>query len=203
MTTRLMRWSMTLLLLGALPGWAAAQDEAEAPKKRTIIVVDEDGTVTVDGEVVDREEWRPRFEVDGADGRLRFRVPEFEGGGFRFFHGADGFENLLGDFSLPGLEGRLFVEDAEVRRMEREAHTLAQRVRRAEAADRSALEQELRAKLDALFEHKMDLQAERIERLEQELQEQRGRYEARRRAQDEIVERRLRELLGEKNVLDW
>ena len=209
MATRWTKWSLVLLLV-TLPGWVAAQDAGEAPREKTVIVVDADGTVTVNGEVVDREAFRPRFEVDGVDGRLRFRVPsvQFEreggpGGAFHFFHGGDDVDDLLGRLSLPGLETGFFFEDAEVRRMEREVHTLAQRVRRAEAAERPALEQELQAKLDALFEQKMELRAERIERLEAELQQQRERYDARRRAQGEIVERRLRELLGEKDVLDW
>lgn len=89
--------------------------------------------------------------------------------------------------------------------MEQEAETqrLARRVREAEGAERERLEAELRTALDDLFEAKMALRAERIDELEAELTERREQYEARRAEQDAIVERRLRDLLGEDDVLDW
>lgn len=94
-------------------------------------------------------------------------------------------------------------EHAEVADQEHEARELAREARQAEGAERRRLEEELRAKLGTIFDRKMELRQERIERLEREVQEQRSAFETRARARAEIIDRRLRELLGEEDVLDW
>ena len=99
----------------------------------------------------------------------------------------------------PGGEHERFGERAgELMRMEQETHRLARQVRRAEGAERAELERELRERLAELLERQ-----ERVEALERTLDEERETLRERRRNRDEILERRLRDLLGEGDVLDW
>ncbi len=105
-----------------------------------------------------------------------------------------------------GFEGEdAFTEyaDPEVREMEREASRLAREVRRAEGDEREQLEAELQEKLEAIFERKMELREKRVERLEESLEEARSRLEERRKAREEIIRRRLRDLLGEDDLYEW
>lgn len=94
-------------------------------------------------------------------------------------------------------------ERVEVMRMEQEARRLAREARQAEGAERQRLEAELRDHLDAIFEQKMDLRRKRVERLEAELQAQREKLDARRAARQEMIERRMRELMGASDELEW
>lgn len=94
-------------------------------------------------------------------------------------------------------------EQAGVVRMEQETHRLAREVRQAEGVERRRMERELREQLDALLDRKLELREERIERLREEAEEQREQLRERRARRDEIIERRLRELLGEDDLLDW
>lgn len=107
------------------------------------------------------------------------------------------------DFFRRYFEGRDWGEQAGVVRMEQEAHRLAREARQAEGAERRRLERELREQLDALLDRKLTLREERIEHLMEEAEEQREQLRERRARRDEIIERRLRELLGEDDVLDW
>ena len=93
--------------------------------------------------------------------------------------------------------------DAEVRAMEREASRLAREARRADDDEREKLEAELQKKLEAIFERKMELREKRVEALEESLEEARTRLEERRKAREEIIRRRLRELLGEDDLYEW
>ncbi|WP_457651172.1 hypothetical protein [Rhodocaloribacter sp.] len=108
------------------------------------------------------------------------------------------------DDDLFGFED-VFTEytDAEMREMEREASRLAREARRAEGDEREKLEAELQEKLEAIFERKMELREKRVEKLEEALEEARTRLEERRKAREEIIQRRLRDLLGEEDLYEW
>src|SRR5690606_11524026 len=94
-------------------------------------------------------------------------------------------------------------ENAEVAELEHEARRLAREARQADGAERERLEGELRAKLEAIFDEKMKVRRERVERLERDLREARDAVDARQRARAEKIDRRLRELLGEEDALEW
>lgn len=198
----------SVALLLAAPA-ARAQDmppDTIRVERGTVIIIDRDG---------------PHLRGDGV---LRLRSSE----ALRGLRGDDGpFEALIarrladterlqsdalrmheGPWALPFGEpgGRLGLgrmATPEIMRQEAETQRLARAVRDAEGAERERLESELRDALDALFEAKMALREEQIEALEAELEARREQYEARRAEHEAIVDRRLRELLGEDDVLDW
>lgn len=94
-------------------------------------------------------------------------------------------------------------EHREVAEMEREARDLARKVRRADAGEREALEAELREKLNEIFDRKLELRADTAERLRERSDEETANLERRREAREDIIDRRMRTLLGEDDLLDW
>lgn len=98
---------------------------------------------------------------------------------------------------------RSLEDNVEIARMEREAWELARKARRAEGDEKTRLEQELRSKLDQIFDQKLQLQQQRLEELEGDMQEQRSNLEERRRSRDQIIQKRQRELLGEEDAYEW
>jgi len=217
----------SLLLAG--PVYAQDRNDESGASGRTTIIIEEDGRVIVNGEEVERgASGVLRFDNGGAgvvivhpERRARIRA---SGGPVRHFRidgeGAFG-EDIVEDIRImtdklplesipfdrfePLLGEAAFIarESAEVIKLEREARELARKARRAEGAEREQLEQELRAKLMETLDAKLEARSERIERLEEHLQEERNILDARRNSREEIVSRRLRELLGEDDLLDW
>lgn len=96
-----------------------------------------------------------------------------------------------------------FERNEEVRAIEREIRELAAQVRRAEAADRAALEAELDARLRDAFERKQQADRKDAEELAKRLEELRSRLAQRDASRDEVISRRKRELLGQRDALDW
>ena len=103
-------------------------------------------------------------------------------------------------FDGPGLRIREHMKIAE---LERESRELARRAREAEGTGRSELEDELRQKLEEIFDAKMELRRERIERFEERLRAERESYQRRDDARESMIERRLRDLMGEDDALEW
>ncbi|WP_456427122.1 hypothetical protein [Rhodocaloribacter sp.] len=146
----------------------------------------------------EREHFRAFFG-DGPDVgreilRKRFVGPITDKQVFFFSDDDDvfGFEDVFTEYA-----------DAEVREMEREASRLARKARRADDDEREKLEAELQEKLEAIFERKMELREKRVEKLKEALEEARARLEERRKAREEIIQRRLRDLLGEDDLYEW
>lgn len=94
-------------------------------------------------------------------------------------------------------------EHREVAELERESRELAQEARRADGADRQTLESELREQLREIFAKKVEVRERRIGDLEEKLADEREKLTRRRSARDEMIERRLRSLMGEDDILDW
>lgn len=94
-------------------------------------------------------------------------------------------------------------EHREVAEMEREARDLARQIRRAEVGERPALEAELRDRLDAIFDRKLELREDTVQRLRERSDEERANLDRRREAREDIIDRRMRSLLGEDDFLDW
>lgn len=113
---------------------------------------------------------------------------------------------------LEGLEGALtfnfnqdflWGDDAELRRLEREAKDLARKAREAEDADRASLETELDEKLNEIFEYKLQRQQESIAKAEERVEKLKERRSKRETARDEIIQNRKDELLGRDKYLEW
>ncbi len=94
-------------------------------------------------------------------------------------------------------------EHREVAELERKSRDLAREARRADGAERDALEADLRAQLDEIFARKLELRQQRVAELEQKLAEERDKLQRRRTARGEMIERRMRNLMGEDDILDW
>ena len=95
-------------------------------------------------------------------------------------------------------------ERAEISKMDMESRRLAMRVRQAEDdAERAELEQELQTLLEDIFERKQALRDEQIAALQKQIDEVAAARQERQQNRQQIIERRLKELLGERDVYDW
>lgn len=112
------------------------------------------------------------------------------------------FERWFEDLDASPLGTRM-AERAEINRMEAEARELARRAGEAEGEERDRLEAELRAHLDELFAEKLAVERERLDRRRERLEHDQQAFDERRRRRGEIIERRLRDLLGDRDVLEW
>ncbi len=108
----------------------------------------------------------------------------------------------LGDDIRAGIAGSM-KERSELMEMEMESRRLAQRARRAEGEERTRLEDELSGKLQEIFDRKQTLREEQIDRLREELDEALDKHNDRSQNQKEIIERRMRQLLGREDKYDW
>ena len=99
--------------------------------------------------------------------------------------------------------GTSMKEHAEIARMDMESRRLAMKIREADAADRAELERELQSLLEDIFDRKLALRAERVEALREQLDEAESARQERQQNRQEIIERRMKELLGERDKYDW
>jgi hypothetical protein len=147
------------------------------------------------------------FDVDGPRGSLRMALDldslAHELDGMRWL--SRDVEGFVSERVLPGLRFR--GVDAETRRAlaegERESRALARRAREADGTERARLEGELRDALERTFDLRQQARRDRAERLQEEAAEIREETSEREAARREIIERRQRELLGERDALDW
>ena len=92
---------------------------------------------------------------------------------------------------------------AEEKRLERESRQLAQQYRKTEdEAEKTRLKGELQSLLYELFDYRQMNRKDEIERLEKRLAELREANQERLASKEEIVQRRLDALLGEKGM-EW
>lgn len=106
-------------------------------------------------------------------------------------------------FPMAGAPRFAFGRDEELRSMEREIRELVLRIRRSDDADRAQLQAELDAKLAEAFDYKQEAGRREAEEMAQRLEDLRGRLAEREAARAEVIARRKRELLGERDALDW
>lgn len=175
---------------------------------------------------LDENEWEygNRFTIRGTPGGLFFRDSDDDELEFdrmfdrsrpfmrelrslpnRFARLGDDFEVFSTDLAATDfpLTFDRSAFDKEVRELDREARRLAREIRRAEPADKERLEAELDELLAKTFTRKQELRQEQVDRLEEQLREARERMNERKTNSKEIIERRKRELLGERSVYDW
>jgi hypothetical protein len=91
----------------------------------------------------------------------------------------------------------------ELRRLERESLDIADRARTAEPADRELAAKKLKETLDRLFDLREEAKARELEELKRRVADVEKQLEARKTAKERIVDRRKRELLGERLQDDW
>jgi len=96
-----------------------------------------------------------------------------------------------------------FREHREVAEQEREAREIARRARDAEGSERAELEAELQAKVNEIFDKKMELREEVISDLQEKVQEEQEELNRRREVRQEMIDRRMRTLLGEGDLMEW
>lgn len=145
-----------------------------------------------------------RFVFRDFDHEGDFSVDDFRLDFDAFAPDLDALQESL-DFPMRGLriEVESHKERAEIARMDAESRQLARKVRQAEGAEREQFQQELEDMLNEIYERKLALRQQRLETLEQELEAQQDQIETREQARQEIIERRMQELLGERDMLDW
>jgi hypothetical protein len=208
------RW-LAVLSLGAgivaiTPRMTCAQEAPQADNQTTTIII-RDGTVTVNGEEVTEDTRTLRVGPDGQEVVI-VRTPQMRAfAPFRFNDEFSGVTDAIEAVRVnapnfaPVLNEFVFAaeQSTETIQLERESMELARRARAAEGAERAQLEQELRAKLEEAFQAKLEVREERVQRLEDQLNEQQNLLEERRRNQNEIIERRLNDLMGQEDALDW
>jgi len=227
------RWILTLgvvCLAVFLPiDPAAAQDEAETDTiwvegDKTLVIMGEDGRRVIvrsarDGDgarfyISDDDAWPHVFNLRSDALARTLRTPPARFHGYAFGDDDEDNVTLWGGDGFNGIaSGRLNDEllaltesskgRSEIMKMEMESQRLAQQARRAEGAERTRLEQELEEKLNELFDRKQALREERIERLRASMNQALDEQNERTQARSEIIDRRLRELLGQHDKYDW
>ena len=211
---------MALLAVFFLARPAAAQEEAEADTiyvsgDNTIVIMSDDGKRIIVRSADDHGDWQRVFNLRPG----QWRVPRVEFRGRHFDDDEDdendftvfsdyfsNFGNVLAggfgdDFTVH--LGESVKERTELMKMEMESQRLARRARRADGDERAQLEQELEEKLNEIFDRKQELKENRIEQLREALDKALDQQNDRDQSRNEIIDRRLRELLGQSNKYDW
>lgn len=87
--------------------------------------------------------------------------------------------------------------------MERTTFELSQRYRNAPMDQRDALKEEIQQTVAKHFEARQKRRAMQLERMERDLKQMRNELSRRNDARDQIIQRRLSELIGERSELDF
>ncbi len=95
---------------------------------------------------------------------------------------------------------KLVVEDA---RLDREAIAMARRVLQAKSPEREKLEGELAVLVNKHFDVRQQRRELSLKRMEEELKRLREAIEERTKGRDEIVEKRMAELVGSDSTLEF
>lgn len=104
---------------------------------------------------------------------------------------------------LKARDPKAWERTQELRRLERESLEIADRARAAEPADREAAAKKLKETLDRLFDLREEAKARELEELKRRVADVEKQLEARKAAKERVVDRRKRELLGERLQDDW
>ena len=139
------------------------------------------------------------FFPRGPDGEFRFRSDDDDPMVFLEENLQSGLRRLE-HAPLAQMRNRL---NPEAMRMERRLHELARRVRQAEGEERQDLEAELDELLEEAFEVRLEAERAHAEELRERLADIETRLQERSAARSKIIERRKRQLLGERHLLDW
>jgi len=130
----------------------------------------------------------------GEDFALDLDAPPFFDGDFTF--NLDGNDGALGNLFLNRSSNKINQKEAEARTLARKARTL-------EGDERVKAEQELETLLGEIFDMKQETREERIKRMTERLSKEREALSERENARTEMIERRKKSLLGERDPLAW
>ena len=84
-----------------------------------------------------------------------------------------------------------------------ESKSLLAKLRKSDATEKSKLKTELKKSVSQSFDLKEEIRRKEIDRLKERLADLNKKLKVRSHNKDEIVKRRLQELLGEDDYLDW
>ncbi|HEX7899772.1 MAG TPA: hypothetical protein VF950_18530 [Planctomycetota bacterium] len=104
---------------------------------------------------------------------------------------------------LKSRDPKAFEKAQELRRLERESQEIAERARAATPADREVAAKKLRETLDRLFDLREEQKARELDELKRRVGEIEKQLDARKASKERIVDRRKREMLGERLQDDW
>jgi hypothetical protein len=104
---------------------------------------------------------------------------------------------------LKNRDPKAYEKAQELRRLESESHAIAERARGAIPADREAAGKKLKETLDRLFDLREEQKARELDELKRRVGDIEKQLEARKASKERIVDRRKRELLGERLQDDW
>ncbi len=93
--------------------------------------------------------------------------------------------------------------NSELANQEAAARSLAMKAKLADGDEKEALTAELREALEEIFALKQELRQEEMEKLREKLAESEQELAERAEVREEIIERRLSELLGSRSKYDW
>ena len=93
--------------------------------------------------------------------------------------------------------------NGEIRKLERKSRELARKIRRAEDGEKAELNEELEALVNQIFELKLETHQERIRKISADLDKLREQVQDRIASRDQVIQRRLSQLRGERDALDW
>lgn len=97
-----------------------------------------------------------------------------------------------------------FQRLVRINQMEAGAWELAEKIRRAQGGEeKTRLREELKAALEKLFELREEQRKREVEELQRRLEELKAQLEKRRQNKAAIVEKRLKQMLGESDDMDW
>lgn len=96
-----------------------------------------------------------------------------------------------------------YEKAVEMHRLERESQGLADAARRAPPEEREAHSKKLKETLDKLFDLREEMRARELAELKRRVEALEKAVADRKASKDRIVEKRRRELLGEKSEDDW
>ena len=214
MNTRLLQGiAVAFLAVFVLARPVAAQEEADTiyvSGDNTIVIMSDDGKRIIVRSADDHGDWPRVFNLRPGQWRaprVEFRGHAFGDDDFTVFSDHFGnFGNVLtggfgDDFTVQ--LGESMKERTELMKMEMESQRLARRARRADSDERAQLEQELEKKLNEIFDRKQALREERVEQLREALNKALDQQNDRDQNRNEIIDRRLRELLGQHDKYDW
>lgn len=231
MNTRLLQGiAVALLAAFVLARPAVAQEEADADTiyvtgDKTIVIMGDEGRRII-VRSADDTDWPNIVVDDHVDGLRTFnlrsgqwRAPRVAFRGNAFGDDDDEANNftVFSDYfdqfgnAIAGGFGDDFAfrlretteERNELMRMEMESQRLARRARRAESDERAQLEQELQEQLNDIFDRKQALREKHVEQLREALNKALDQQNDREQGRNEIIDRRLRELLGQRDRYDW
>lgn len=171
----------------------------DANAEETVIILDGKRIVvrsTDTGEgrefTLEREE-----DFDFPSIHMQGRIFDFDKHKRRMMPEPEIFKSMELAKSLGGKLGEIMMDmDDDVTQLELEARRLAKAVRGAEGDERSRLKDELAEKLGEIFDRKQELRQEEIDRLQSKLNKAVGEREEREGIREEIIRRRMDQLIG-------